>query len=45
MGWKDERIDVIIGVFQIQTLYVCRNGIVIDVLVELFKELLKDEIR
>ncbi len=46
MGWKDDRIDVIINEFSDTRLYTfAGNGIVIDVLVEIFKELLKDEIR
>lgn len=44
MGWKDDRIDVIIKEFSDTRLYTfAGNGIVIDVLVEIFKELLKNE--
>lgn len=46
MGWTDERIDLIADHFSDTKLYTfAGNGIVIDVLVEIFKELFKYEIR
>lgn len=46
MGWADDRIDLIIDKFSDTKLYTfAGNGIVIDVVAEIFKELFKDEIR
>jgi len=44
MGWTDERIELIINSFSDARLYTfAGNGIVIDVLCEIFKELFKYE--
>ncbi len=44
MGWTDERIELIINNFSDARLYTfAGNGIVIDVLCEIFKELFKYE--